>query len=185
MIARITLLAGCGILGLTVALNPVLGQNYGAGEAGRTAASLRNAMTFSICYVIAAWALFASTSGAISRMFDLTPEASGIVRIYALYGFGAVVLASMSTLCRPVFYHFGRSFWTTVLDWLANALTLFALILLVGLPDGERVAFALGASAAVCTVLIGRAIAGAFSLGLAWYLVAGVGPPEASSKDAA
>ncbi len=185
VIARITLLAGCGILGLTVALNPVLGQNYGAGEAGRTAASLRNAMTFSICYVIAAWALFASTSGAISRMFDLTPEASGIVRIYALYGFGAIVLASMSTLCRPVFYHFGRSFWTTALDWLANALTLFALILLVGLPDGERVAFALGASAAVCTVLIGRAIAGAFSLGLAWYLVAGVGPPEASSKDSA
>ena len=185
MIARITLLAGCGILGLTIALNPVLGQNYGAGEAGRTAASLGNAVGFSICYVIVAWALFASTSGAISRMFDLTPEASGIVRVYALYGFGAVVVASMSTLCRPVFYHFGRSFWTTVLDWMANLLTLFALILLVGMPDGERLAFALGASAAVCTVLIGRAIAGAFALGLAWYLVAGVGPPEASTKDAA
>ena len=185
LIARITLLAGCGIMGLTVALNPVLGQNYGAGEAGRTAASLRNAVVFSICYVIAAWALFASTSGAISQLFDLTPEASGIVRVYALYGFGAVILASMSTLCRPVFYHFGRSFWATILDWKANVLTLLALILLVGMPDGERVAFALGASAAVCTVLIGRAIAGAFSLGLACYLVAGWRPPETSPKDAA
>ncbi len=184
VIARITLLAGSGIMGLTVALNPVLGQNYGAGKADRTAASLRNAAVFSICYVIMAWALFASASGVIARLFDLTPEATSLVRIYALYGFGAFILASMSTLCRPVFHHFGRSFLTTVLDWTANVLTLFALILLVGMPDGSRVALALGAAAAVCAVLIGRAVAGAISLGLAWHFVSVLGPAETSSKDA-
>ena len=185
LLARITLLAGCGIMGLTIALNPVLGQNYGAGDTGRTAASLRSAAVFSVCYVIAVWALFASTSGQISRTFDLTAEASGIVHVYALYGFAALIPASMAALCRPVFYHFGRSFWTTVLDWMANVLTLLALVLLVGMPDGEPVAFALGAAAAVCTVPIGRALAGSLSLGLAWRLVAQMRAPEPSPKDAA
>ncbi len=185
LLARITLLAGCGIMGLTIALNPVLGQNYGAGNTGRTAASLRSAVVFSVCYVIAVWALFASTSGQISRMFDLTAEASGIVHVYALYGFAALIPASMAALCRPVFYHFGRSVWTTVLDWTANVLTLLALVLLVGMPGGEPVAFALGAAAAVCAVPIGRALAGSLSLGLAWRLVAQMRAPEPSPKDAA
>ena len=185
LLARITLLAGCGIMGLTVAFNPVLGQNYGAGEAGRTAASLRSAVVFSVCYVAAVWALFAATADPIARMFDLTAEASGIVRAYALYGFGAVIPASMAILCRPVFYHFGRSVWTTVLAWMANLLTLLALVLLVGMPDGQPVVFALGASAAVCTVVIGRAVAGALSLGLAWRVVAEMGHTVPSSRDAA
>ncbi len=185
LLARITLLAGCGIMGLTIALNPVLGQNYGAGDTGRTAASLRSAAVFSACYVVAVWALFASTSGLISRMFDLTAEASGIVHVYALYGFAAFIPASMAALCRPVFYHFGRSFWTTALDWMANVMTLLALVLLVGMPDGEPVAFALGGAAAVCAVPIGRALAGFLSLGLAWRLVARMGAREPSPKDAA
>ncbi len=185
LLARITVLAGCGIMGLTIALNPVLGQNYGAGEAGRTAASLRSAAVFGVCYVIAVWALFASTSGQISRMFDLTEEAAGIVHVYAVYGFAAFVPASMTTLCGPVFYHFGRSYWTTVLAWTANALALVALVLLVGMPDGEPVALALGAAGAVCAVPIGRALAGSLSLGLAWRLVAHMRTSEPSPKDTA
>ncbi len=184
LLARLTLMAGCGIMALSIALNPVLGQNYGAGNTARTAASLRTAVMFSVCYVIAVWALFVLTSGQISRMFDLTAEASGIVHIYVLYGFAAMIPASMGALCRPVFYHFRRSFWTTALDWMANALSLLALILLVGMPDGEPVVFALGAAAAVCAVPIGKALAGSLSLGLAWRLVAQMRAPEPSPKDA-
>ena len=185
LLARITLVAGCGVMGLTIALNPVLGQNYGAGETGRTAASLRSAAAFSVCYVIVVWTLFASTSGQISRMFDLTEEATGIVQFYALYGFAAFIPASMATLCGPVFYHFGRAFWTTALAWTANVLALLALILLVGMLDGEPVVFALGAAAAVCAVPIGRAVAGVLSIGLAWRLVSRMRAPEPLPKDAA
>ncbi len=185
LIARITLLAGCGIMGLTIALNPVLGQNYGAGETGRTAASLRSAAVFSVGYILAVWALFAFTSGPVSRLFDLTAEAAGLVHVYALYGFAALVPASMATLCRPVFYHFGRSFWTTAMAWTSNLLTLLALVLLVGTPDGQPVAWALGAAAAVCAVPIGRALAGFLSLGLAWRLVAHMRAPEPLPKETA
>ena len=117
IIGRVIPVAFAGIFSVSGAVGPVIGQNLGAQNYARVRRSLTNALLFTTCYTLAAWAILALSSSSIIALFDTSLEASLLISLFCrelspLFAFfGAMYVANAA------FNNLNRAHYSVVFNW--------------------------------------------------------------------
>jgi Na+-driven multidrug efflux pump len=129
---RFTALAFAGIFTLSGALGPILGQNLGAGLYPRIRRAYRDALVFTACYVLIAWALLWLASDLIVAGFGLTGAGAEVLRAFTTFGAGAFLFTGALFVSNAAFNNLGRPAWSTGFNWTRAALAIPALGFVIG-----------------------------------------------------
>ena len=129
---RFTALAFAGIFTLSGALGPILGQNLGAGLYPRIRRAYRDALVFTACYVLMAWALLWLASDLIVAGFGLTGAGAEVLRAFTTFGAGAFLFTGALFVSNAAFNNLGRPAWSTGFNWTRAALAIPALGFVIG-----------------------------------------------------
>ena len=129
---RFTALAFAGIFTLSGALGPILGQNLGAGLYPRIRRAYRDALVFTACYVLIAWALLWLASDLIVAGFGLTGPGAEVLRAFTTFGAGAFLFTGALFVSNAAFNNLGRPAWSTGFNWARAALAIPALGFVIG-----------------------------------------------------
>ncbi len=117
IIGRLVPLAFGAIYALSGSIGPILGQNYGAGNAER----LRRAFTLSLLvnlgFTVAAWALLAIFAVPLTHLMNLTGEAADLVISYCRWIAPLFVFMGALFVANAAFNTLGRPQVSTVLNW--------------------------------------------------------------------
>ena len=172
IIGRLIPLAFGVIFALSGAVGPIIGQNFGAGNAERVRGALMAALIFTGLYVLAASAALFALRAPIAALFD----AQGITRDLVFLFCGPLALAwffnGMLFVANAGFNNLGHPYYSTALNWGRHTLGTIPFVMLgaawMGAPG----------------VLIGQALGGVLFGVLAFWLAIGqaraaVGPTTA------
>lgn len=111
VIGRLTPFAFCLVFGLSGAVGPIIGQNFGAGQFDRVREAFRTALVFVALYVVAVSALLYLFRFQIADLFNTTEEARELVFVFCgplslAFFFNAVLFttnAAFNNLERPTY----------------------------------------------------------------------------------
>jgi len=111
VIGRLTPFAFCLVFGLSGAVGPIIGQNFGAGQFDRVREAFRTALVFVFFYVLAVSALLFVFREEIADIFNTTGEARDLVLIFCgplslAFFFNAALFttnAAFNNLERPTY----------------------------------------------------------------------------------
>ena len=168
---RFTALAFAGIFTLSGALGPILGQNLGAGLYPRIRRAYRDALVFTACYVVVAWALLWLASDLIVAGFGLAGPGAEVLRAFTRFGAGAFLFTGALFVSNAAFNNLGRPAWATGFNWSRDALAIPVLGAVIGGAFGASGVVAIQALAAL---LVGTLAA----LTALRYVERLSGPPE-------
>jgi len=129
---RFTALAFAGIFTLSGALGPILGQNLGAGLYPRIRRAYRDALVFTVCYVLTAWALLWLASDLIVAGFGLAGPGAEVFRAFTTFGAGAFLFTGVLFVSNAAFNNLGRPAWSTGFNWSRDALAIPVLGFVIG-----------------------------------------------------
>ncbi|MBV2359296.1 MATE family efflux transporter [Thalassococcus sp. CAU 1522] len=158
IVARLTPLAFGVIFALSGAVGPIIGQNYGAGNAARVAEAFRAALLFTALFVAGMAALLFGLRAPIAALFD----ADGVTRDLVYLFCGPLALAfffnGVIFVANAAFNNLGRPFYSTWVNWGRHTVGTIPFVIagaaLLGAPG----------------VLIGQAAGGVLFAVLAWVL---------------
>ncbi|MGF1463483.1 MAG: MATE family efflux transporter [Maricaulaceae bacterium] len=109
VITRLSAFAFMPLLGLNLAAQSVIGNNFGAGDYARTNAGLRTALLTAIAYAAAAQAVLMTLGGPIGAMFTSDPRViSEVARILPIV-FSTYVVVSVTVLLSGYFQAIGEA----------------------------------------------------------------------------
>ncbi len=117
IIGRVLPVAFAGVFALTGAIGPIIGQNLGAGSLPRVRQSLTDALIFTFCYSMAAWAALAIFHGELSALFNVSGETAGLIRFFCLWITPLFTFLGAQFIANAVFNNLGRPQFSTVLNW--------------------------------------------------------------------
>jgi len=111
VIGRLTPFAFCLVFGLSGAVGPIIGQNFGAGQFDRVREALRTALAFVLLYVVVVSALLFIFRNGIADIFNTTGAARDLVLLFCgplslAFFFNAVLFttnAAFNNLQRPTY----------------------------------------------------------------------------------
>jgi len=111
VVGRLTPFAFCLIFGLSGAVGPIIGQNYGAGQYDRVREALRTAFAFVALYILAVSGLLYVFREQIADLFNATGEARDLVYLFCgplalAFFFNAALFttnAAFNNLERPTY----------------------------------------------------------------------------------
>ena len=168
---RILPLAFVGLFTLTMALSPVVGQNFGAQQYDRIRLALRDAAILSFAYGIPV-AILALSASALADLFHLSGDAAEVFYFYCrvmafTYGFYGLHLAATQT-----FTNIGHPTWSTIANLVRDLLFMVPLVLWLGSTANG--------------VLIGQygatILSGTLAMAVAWIVVGRLGRSAPSSQ---
>lgn len=117
IIGRLIPVAFGAIFALSGAVGPILGQNYGAGLYSRIRQTMRDALLFTLLYVVTVWALLAFFAGNIASIFGLEGEAYGIVVFFCTIVAGSFLFNGTLFVANAAFNNLGYATYSTVFNW--------------------------------------------------------------------
>jgi Na+-driven multidrug efflux pump len=132
VLGRITVLAFGGIFSLSGAIGGIIGQNYGAGNFDRIRMAYRDALLFSLGYVLVAWALIAMATGPIISLFSLGEAAASVVKAFTYVSAGGFVFAGALYVSNASFNNLGRPIYSTMFNWLKDGVLMWPMCILMG-----------------------------------------------------
>ncbi len=132
VLGRITVLAFGGIFSLSGAIGGIIGQNYGAGNFDRIRMAYRDALLFSLGYVLVAWALIAMATGPIISLFSLGEEAASVVKAFTYVSAGGFVFAGALYVSNASFNNLGRPISSTMFNWLKDGVLMWPMCIVMG-----------------------------------------------------
>lgn len=132
VLGRIIVLAFGGIFSLSGALGGIIGQNFGAGNFARIRMAYRDALLFSLGYVLIAWALIAAATDPIITVFGLGAEAASVVKAFTYVSAGGFIFAGALYVSNASFNNLGRPIYSTGFNWLKDGVLMWPLCVLMG-----------------------------------------------------
>lgn len=105
------------IFALSGAVGPILGQNYGARLSDRLYTTMRDALVFTLVYVLAMWALLALFSGQIAALFGATGLAADIVVFFCVFAAGSFLFNGALFVASAAFNNLGYPTYSTLFNW--------------------------------------------------------------------
>ncbi len=175
VINRLTVVAFGGIFSLAAAIGGIFGQNFGAQQFDRLRSTYRDALIFVLVYTMIAWILLYALTGRIAAMFDLTPDATTILRAFTTVGAGAFTLTGALYVSNAAFNTLGKPARATVLNWTKDGLLAWPVaIWMAGFWQASGVIYAQAATGAV---------AGLVAAVWGWVFLSGIGPDNQPRRD--
>lgn len=168
VVSRLMILAFGGIFALSGAIGGIIGQNHGAGLAGRVASAYRDAMLFSLVYVLAVWTALALAGGPVIAAFGVTGEGARVVRAFTELAAGGFVFTGALFVANATFNNLGRPLWSTAFNWTRD--------LLLMAPLAWAMARLLGAPGAVYGQALAGVAVGALAGIVGWRHIASLQP---------
>ena len=148
VIGRVTAVAFGGIFSLAGAVGPIIGQNYGARLYPRIAMAYRDALIFTLIYVLTAWAALWMLTEVIVSGFGLVGEGAEILRAFSVVGAGGYIFGGALFVSNAAFNNLGRPLWSTAFNWSRDGVAIPIFVALIGTSFGTATAVYIHASAA-------------------------------------
>ena len=154
--ARLTPISFAVVFALSGAIGPIVGQNFGAKDMGRVSRAIRDAVIFTLVYVLLASLVLFILRAPIADLFNADDQARALIYLFcgplALTWFfnGVIFIGNAS------FNNLGRPLTSTAINWGRNTLGT--------IPFAAYGATLWGAEG----VLIGQAIGGAVFAAISW-----------------
>jgi MATE family, multidrug efflux pump len=117
IIGRLIPVAFGVIFSLSGAVGPILGQNYGAKLYPRLYETMRDALLFTLFYVLIVWGLLALFSGQIAGIFRAEGEARDLVIFFCLFASASFLFNGALFVANAAFNNLGFAFYSTILNW--------------------------------------------------------------------
>jgi Na+-driven multidrug efflux pump len=117
VVDRVLQIAYCFYFALPGALVPVLSQIVGAGDRKRTWRAIRLALSITLGYGLAVWAVLLALAQPIADYFGLTGAGEAIVLGVCQYGAGLWALIGIDFVALSLFISIGRPWWVVLYAW--------------------------------------------------------------------
>ncbi|MBY0613590.1 MAG: MATE family efflux transporter [Beijerinckiaceae bacterium] len=167
IIDRLTPVAFGALFALSGGVGPILSQNYGARQFARMNRALRDALVFSVFYVLFTWAILFLARDAITTMFHATGETADYVKFFCLISGIMWMFNGFLFTANAAFNNLGFPIYSTVFNWLRATLGV--------VPFAHFGAAMAGFKGAMTGVTIGSLIFGAAALVVVFRQVAKLG----------
>lgn len=105
------------IFALSGAVGPILGQNYGARKYDRIVQTMRDALKFTVVYVLVFWALLAIFAEPIASLFGATGVARDVIVFFCHFGAGSFLFNGAIFVSSAAFNNLGFPTYSTVFNW--------------------------------------------------------------------
>lgn len=155
IMGRITPVAFCAVFALSGAVGPIVGQNAGAGLYDRVRSTLRDAMIFNACYVVAVWLLLALLARYVVLAFSASPAAAELILFYSYWLVPAFVFNGTLFVANASFNNLHHPHWAAGFNFAKTLLGTVPLVWLGAQWFGARGVMAGEALAAVAFGLLG------------------------------
>jgi len=163
VIGRVIPVTFAMIFALSGAIGPIIGQNYGAGYFERVRQVQRNALLFGTAYTLFACLLVWTGADWISKLFNLSAEASSLFVFYWTFISWAYVFLGAQYIGNASFNNLGKPVWSTFSNW--------GRILIGTIPLSWLGARYLGVHGVIIGEAIGTILAGSIALILSRRLI--------------
>ncbi len=117
IMGRITPVAFCAIFALSGAVGPIIGQNAGAGRYDRVRSTIRDAVFFNTCYVLAAWLLLALAAPYIVTLFSASAEAAELIVFYCRWLVPAFIFNGTLFIANASFNNLHHPHWAACFNF--------------------------------------------------------------------
>jgi putative MATE family efflux protein len=117
IIGRIVPVAFGVIFALSGAVGPILGQNFGARRYDRLMSTMRNALVFTVAYVLIMWALLAIFAHPIASIFGATGLSRELIVFFCLFAAGSFLFNGAIFVSSAAFNNLGYPTYSTVFNW--------------------------------------------------------------------
>ena len=117
IIGRLIPVAFGVIFSLSGAVGPILGQNYGAKLYHRLFETMRDALIFTMLYVLVVWGLLALFAGGIADIFRAQNEARELVVFFCVFASASFLFNGALFVANAAFNNLGFALYSTVLNW--------------------------------------------------------------------
>ncbi|WP_018688606.1 MATE family efflux transporter [Ahrensia kielensis] len=105
------------IFALSGAIGPILGQNYGAKLYDRVRQSMRDALVFTLCYVLVVCFILFFLAGTIADIFDTSGEARTLIIFFCQFAAISFLFNGALFVANAAFNNLGYAFYSTVFNW--------------------------------------------------------------------
>lgn len=164
VIGRIVPLAFGAIYALSGSIGPILGQNYGAGNADRLKRAFTLSLWVNVAFTLIAWLLLAILAVPLTRLMNVTGEAADLIILYCRWIAPLFMFMGALFVANAAFNTLGRPRLSTVLNWArATAGTI--------IPVQIAGAYA-GAAGILWGFMLGGIVFGALSIWLGYRMIA-------------
>ena len=117
IVGRVLPVAFGTIFALSGAIGAIIGQNYGARLFGRVNQSLKDALLFTLIYVLTVWALLALASDWIVEAFDAKGDAADVVRFFCQFVAASFLFNGALFVANAAFNNLGNAVYATLFNW--------------------------------------------------------------------
>ena len=117
IIGRLAPLAFGAIYALSGSIGPILGQNYGAGNAVRLREAFTQSLLVNVGFTLAAWVLLAIFAVPLADLMHATGEAANLIVLYCRWIAPLFVFMGALFVANAAFNTLGRPQVSTVLNW--------------------------------------------------------------------
>ena len=129
VINRLTVLAFGGIFSLSGAVGGIFGQNFGAGKIDRLYTTYRDGVIFCLVYPMLIWGLLVGSNDIIIALFSVDEDGAKILWAFTHIGAAAFTLTGISFVATAAFNNLGRPMYSTVINWVREAVVSLPLAL--------------------------------------------------------
>lgn len=105
------------IFALSGAVGPIIGQNFGARRMGRVRESLRNAILFTVHYVIVISVILFFLQDILIQVFRATGEAASLVSFFCDWIAISFLFTGTLFVANAAFNNLGKPGYSTLLNW--------------------------------------------------------------------
>ncbi|MFK7976818.1 MAG: MATE family efflux transporter [Halioglobus sp.] len=117
IVGRITPVAFCAIFALSSAVGPIIGQNAGAGLYTRVRSTLREALLFSVAYVLVIWVLLWALSEPLVNAFSASDQAAELMLFYMHFLVGTFIFNGFLFVSNASFNNLHHPHWATAFNF--------------------------------------------------------------------
>lgn len=117
IVGRLTPVAFGAILALSGAVGPIIGQNFGAGQHGRVRTAFRDAMIFTLVWVLGAGLILYLLRAPLVALFNAEGEAVTLVYLFCGPLALAYVFNGLIFVGNASFNNLGHPFYSTWINW--------------------------------------------------------------------
>lgn len=117
VIGRLIPVAFGVIFALSGAVGPILGQNYGAKQFDRITEAMRDALIFTMVYVVVICIVLAVFAGGIADIFGAQNEARDLIVFFCRFAAISFLFNGGLFVSNAAFNNLGFAFYSTVFNW--------------------------------------------------------------------
>ncbi|TQV84363.1 MATE family efflux transporter [Aliikangiella coralliicola] len=118
IIGRVIPVAFSVVFGLSGAVGPIIGQNYGAKEYQRIKRTISFAYIFVASYVLFIWLGLIVLSDYLVAVFNATGDAKKLLLLFCHYVSLSFLFTGITFVSNAVFNNLGKPFYSTLTNWM-------------------------------------------------------------------